>query len=652
MDALIVPEKHRDQHRDGMHRYQTTGEERVVNRRIEIEAINKAGRIFPVELSIIPMKSDGENLFVGFVRDISERRRSEARHTFMLELSDLLRDGETADALQDVCALMGRYFHVTRVGYGQLDAIEDIFEYSVCWTDGTVPPLLGRYPASAFGPKIVAKLGRGETVEVADLFSDSLSDDVQTQSTAESVDTRSILVVPFLRAGRLRTIIYLNDRAARAWEPHEVEFMEEIADRTRQVIERREAETALQALNSSLEARVEQRTSALHAAEEALRQSQKMEAIGQLTGGIAHDFNNFLQGISGSLDVVRRRVTEGRLEDVHRFIDGAAESARRAAGLTHRLLAFARRQPITPRSVDVTSLVASMEDLLRRSLGERIALELALCQDPWRTRCDQNQLESAVLNLAINARDAMAGEGRLVIQTRNADLDALAVSKLRDVEPGQYVAIAVTDSGVGIDEETISRIFEPFFTTKGLGQGTGLGLSMIYGFVGQSGGCVHVESEIGEGSTFTIFMPRLEQADAEQDFVRAAPNEQTGAKDGETILVVEDDSIVRGLVVEALTELGYSVIEAADGQGGSDILQSAQRLDLLITDIGLPGVDGRRVADLGRKARPHLKVLFMTAYAESAARASGFLGPGMSLLAKPFEMETFANRVRDLLGRS
>ncbi len=651
MEALIVPEKHRNPHRAGMHRYQTTGEERVINRRIEIDAIDKAGRIFPVELSIIPMASNGEYLFVGFVRDISERRRGEARHAFMLELSDLLRDSEANGALQDVCALMGRYFHVTRVGYGQLDALEDIFEYSTCWTDGTVPPLIGRYPASAFGPKIVAKLGRGETVVIADLFSDSLSNDEQTQATAKSVDTCSILVVPFLRAGRLRTIVYLNDRNPRAWEPHEVEFMEEVADRTRQVIERREAEAALQALNISLEARVDQRTSELNAAEDALRQAQKMEAIGQLTGGIAHDFNNFLQGISGSLEVVRRRIAEGRFNDVDRFIEGAAESARRAAGLTHRLLAFARRQPIAPRSIDVTTLVASMEDLLRRSLGERIMLELVLSQNLWATRCDQNQLESAVLNLAINARDAMPGEGKLFIESKNTDLDASAASRLRDVEPGQYVTITVRDTGVGMDSETISRIFEPFFTTKGQGQGTGLGLSMIYGFVRQSGGFVHVDSKIGLGSIFTIYMPRWEGADTEQEAVAAAPGGGTGAKQGETILVVEDDAIVRTLIVEVLTELGYSIIAAADGREGSDILQSAQRLDLLITDIGLPGLDGRQIADMGRAVRPQLKILFMTAYAESAAQASGFLKSGMSLIAKPFEMGTFANCVRDLIER-
>lgn len=648
MSDLIVPDRHRDAHQAGMNRYQKTGDARIVNKRIEIEAIDKTGREFPIELSIIRMASNGEHLFVGFLRDITERRRLQARRSFMLELSDVLRDGETEDALHRVCSLMGKYFEVTRVGYGQLDPHEDIFQYSTCWTDGSVPPLLGRYPASAFGPKIVAKLGRGETVVVSDLFSDPISDEPQTRETARSVDTKSILVVPFLRGGRLRTIVYLNDRKIRVWEEHEVKFMEEIADRTRQVIDRREAEMAFQALNASLEARVEQRTQELRTAQDALHQAQKMEAIGQLTGGIAHDFNNLLQGISGSLEVVRRRIAQGRTQDLDRFIQGAAESAKRAASLTHRLLAFARRQPIAPRAVLVKDLVASMEELLLRSLGERITLTLEFSQDIWRIQCDPNQLESAILNLALNARDAMPDGGQLTIGVSNTVLDRYEADRLRDVEPGEYVCVAVTDTGIGMDRETQAKIFEPFFTTKGLGQGTGLGLSMTYGFVRQSDGFVHVDSEVGKGTSFMLYMPRLEKDEAEEEL--SAPQDVTcDAKPGETVLVVEDDQVVRGLVVELLSELGYRVIDAANGKRGSEVLHSHERLDLLITDIGLPDMNGRELASIGRSTRPGLKVLFMTAYAESAAHASGFLEHGMGLITKPFEMPQLAHRVQEII---
>ena len=582
---------------------------------------------------------------VGTAIDISARKIAEARHAFMLELSDALRGNDTDKALDEACALMGRFFGVSRVGYGHLDPVEDVFDYSVCWTDGRAQPLLGRVPARAFGIKIVAKLGAGETVVVNDLQTDPLSDEEETRATARAVDTRAILVVPFVRAGRLRTIVYLNDRPARRWQPDEVAFMEEVAERTRQVIERGEAEAALRALNATLEARVEARTAELRTAEEALRQAQKMEAIGQLTGGIAHDFNNLLQGITGSLDLVQRRISQGRLGDLDRFITGAMTSANRAAALTHRLLAFARRQPLDPRPVHVNPLIGSMEELLRRTLGERIDLELKLAGRLWLTRCDANQLESAILNLAINARDAMPEGGQLVIATHNMEVDEAAAHA--DRAAGDYVCISVSDSGTGMDAETIARAFEPFFTTKPIGQGTGLGLSMIYGFARQSEGYAQIESEPGRGTTVHLCLPRFQgEADDETaaDATRAAL-----AESGETVLVIEDEPVVRGLVVEVLADLGYRAVEAVDGPQGLEIVQSAQRIDLLITDVGLPGLNGRQVADAARALRPDLKILFMTGYAENAALTSGSLDPGMTLITKPFTMEALATRVREII---
>ncbi|MCK0208680.1 PAS domain S-box protein [Starkeya koreensis] len=384
------------------------------------------------------------------------------------------------------------------------------------------------------------------------------------------------------------------------------------------------------------------------AVEDALRQSQKMEAVGQLTGGIAHDFNNLLQGISGSLDILGNRIAQGRLDDLSRWLAGARMSAERAAALTHRLLAFSRRQPLDPRPVRANPLVSSLEDMLRRTLGERIELELVLAAGLWLTRCDPNQLESAILNLAINARDAMPGGGKLTIETCNAHLDSHYAARQRDVKPGQYVCICVTDTGAGMSREVMARAFEPFFTTKPIGQGTGLGLSMIYGFTRQSEGYARIYSELGQGTTVKLYLPRYRGPDeAEEDADR--PQDVPGSDAGEVVLVVEDEPVVRGLIVEVLSEFGYRAIEAADGPTGLAILQSDRRIDLLITDIGLPGLNGRQVADGGRLARPKLKVLFMTGYAENAALASGFLEPGMAMITKPFAMDVLAKRIREII---
>lgn len=382
--------------------------------------------------------------------------------------------------------------------------------------------------------------------------------------------------------------------------------------------------------------------------EEALRQSQKMEAVGQLTGGIAHDFNNLLQGITGSLEIIQRRMAQGRTTDLDRFITGATTAANRAAALTHRLLAFSRRQPLDPQPVRANPLVASMDDLLRRTMGERITLQMNLADDLWLTLCDPNQLENAILNLAINARDAMPEGGTLTIETHNACFEEADVGTHRELKAGEYIAIDVTDTGSGMDPDTIARAFEPFFTTKPQGQGTGLGLSMIYGFARQSEGYAQIASEIGKGTKFTLYLPR-HYGKARTDDVALQIVEELRADEGEVVLVVEDEPVVRGLIVETLNELGYRAMEAADGPEGVAALQSDSRIDLLITDIGLPGMDGRQVADAARLARPGLKILFMTGYAETAALASGFLEPGMAMVTKPFTIEALSTRVRAII---
>lgn len=411
---------------------------------------------------------------------------------------------------------------------------------------------------------------------------------------------------------------------------------------------RKLAERALEDLNVTLEERVEARTRELAAAHEALRQSQKMEAVGQLTGGIAHDFNNLLAGISGSLELLGKRLAEGRTAGMERYIDAAQGAAQRAASLTQRLLAFSRRQTLDPKPTDVNRLIGGMEELIRRSVGPDVEVEVVQAGGLWATRVDQPQLENALLNLCINARDAMAPDGgRLTIETANKWLDERHARE-RDLPPGQYVSLCVTDTGSGMAPEVIERIFDPFFTTKPIGQGTGLGLSMIHGFVRQSGGQVRVYSEVGSGTTMCLYLPRWSGEVSDEDPVRAALAGAPGH--GETVLVIDDEPTVRMLVVEVLQEQGYAAIEAPDGPTGLAILRSDVRIDLLITDVGLPGgLNGRQVADAARETRPDLKVLFITGYAENAAVGNGLLAPGMEVLTKPFVMADLAAKVTEMI---
>jgi CheY-like chemotaxis protein len=326
-------------------------------------------------------------------------------------------------------------------------------------------------------------------------------------------------------------------------------------------------------------------------------------------------------------------------------------SANRAAALTHRLLAFSRRQPLDPKPVNANRLVSSMEDLLRRTIGEGIQMEIVTAGGLWPTHCDPHQLENAVLNLCINARDAMPKGGKLTIETANAHLDSAYAARARDVRPGQYVCICVSDTGSGMDKEIMDRVFEPFFTTKPIGQGTGLGLSMVYGFARQSDGYAKVYSEVGQGSTVKIYLPRYRGPAADED-----PPEQLAPMDlpaqlGEVVLVVEDEAAVRDLVVEVLRELGYRALEAADGTSALKILEGDARVDLLVTDVGLPGLNGRQLADAARQARPDLRILFMTGYAANAAISGGFLEPGMEMITKPFAIDALAQRIRQMVGK-
>ena len=380
-------------------------------------------------------------------------------------------------------------------------------------------------------------------------------------------------------------------------------------------------------------------------AEEALRQSQKMEAVGRLTGGIAHDFNNMLQGISGSVEVAERLVAEGRNKDALRFLGSARTAVDRAAALTHRLLAFARRQRLDPRPVDPDGLVAGMADMIRRTVGPGIRVVLNLRDGAWWVLCDPNELESALLNLCINARDAMPEGGELTIGTADAHLRAEHIAGQEDASPGEFVAISVADTGEGMQPDVIARAFEPFYTTKPLGQGTGLGLSQVYGFVRQSSGVVQIESAPGKGTTVRLCLPRHEQAEASIEDARS-PNAEL-AQVGETVLLVDDEDGVREPASEHLRELGYRVFEAADGVTALRVLDTITRLDLLVTDVGLPnGMNGRQVAEAVRQQRPSVPVLFITGYSGTT------LEQGIEVVRKPFNLDTLARRIQSLLSAS
>ena len=413
------------------------------------------------------------------------------------------------------------------------------------------------------------------------------------------------------------------------------------------LIDLSESERRLQSTLETLEQQVEERTAQLRHNEEALRQSQKMEAVGQLTGGIAHDFNNMLTGVIGSLELIRRRLARGRTEDLDSLIDLGVTSANRAASLTHRLLAISRRQSLDSKAVQMNSLVLSMGELLQRSLNESIQLEMRLDEKLWIAEADPNQLESALLNLVINARDAMPEGGKLVVETSNQVLHREFTVAYPNLEPGDYVMLSVTDNGSGMPQSVISRAFDPFFTTKPIGQGTGLGLSMIYGFSKQSRGHVSIDSEVDQGTTVRLYLPRYRGEELEQPAsdIQQSPN----AIDGETVLIVEDDPAVRVLVSAVLSELGYAFLEAGDADGAMPILNSTQRIDLLISDVGLPGMNGRQLAEIGRQYRPELKILFITGYAEHAAVRGGFLDSGMQMITKPFTFDLLTAKVREMI---
>jgi len=480
---------------------------------------------------------------------------------------------------------------------------------------------------------------------------------------------RAVANVPII-GGRGKSpfgILQVDSRQPREFTETDTAFLRSYANLLAATVDRLRIGEALHRSHEALEARVVERTAELTAAnaklqieatereriEDVLRQSQKMEAVGQLTGGLAHDFNNLLTGISGSLEMIRIRAAQGRVAEFERYFEAAMTSVSRAAALTHRLLAFSRRQTLSPKPTDVNRLVASLEDLFRRTVGPGIQVKIKPAGELWPTLCDPNQLENALLNVVINARDAMQNGGKLLIETANTVFPVpggtLRDAPLIGIPAGEYVALIVTDTGEGMTPDVIARAFDPFYTTKPIGQGTGLGLSMIYGFVQQSGGHVFLHSEPGQGTTVTIKLPRY-RGDADPEGAIDAATKALAETASGVVLIVEDEPVVRMVIFDALSDLGYTVLEADDGRAGLLIAQTGVRIDLLVTDVGLPGgINGRQLADAVRQLRPSLKVLFVTGYAKAATVDGGQMEPGMEVMTKPFTVEALAARVQGMI---
>ncbi|WP_223796176.1 GAF domain-containing protein [Sphingomonas nostoxanthinifaciens] len=628
----------------------------------EIDAVLRSGEPFSSEYRLVradgspqwliaqgrPMlDGDGRPVrFPGISFDITDRKSVEARAAALLELSDRIRDAkEPGDIAGVACEIIGKTMGVSRVGYGTIDRAAELVRMERDWNAPGIQSLPDVMEFRDYG-SYIDQLKKGETVTIADVH-----DDARTRDTAEmliGVAAHSFINMPLTEQGGFVALLYLNNAVPRHWRPEEVAFVREVAERVRSATERRRVEQELAALTASLEAQVEARTHDMMRMEEQLRHSQKMEAVGQLTGGLAHDFNNMLTGISGALEMIQIRVKQGRTGELDRYAVAAQGAAARAAALTHRLLAFSRRQTLDPRPTDINRLVVGMEEIVRRTIGPQITLEVVGAVGLWPAIVDQNQLESALLNLCINARDAMPDGGRLTIETANKWLDERAARE-RDLPPGQYLSLCVTDTGTGMSIETQARAFDPFFTTKPLGEGTGLGLSMIYGFVRQSGGQVRIYSEIGQGTTMCLYFPR-HYGTADREDERRSVGDLPRADAGHTVLIVDDEPTIRMLVTEVLEELGCIALEAGDGPEALTMLQGHPEIDLLITDVGLPGtMNGRQVADAARAQRPELKVLFITGYAENAVIGNAQLEPGMEVLTKPFAMELLAARTRAML---
>ncbi len=558
------------------------------------------------------------------------------QRNFVIGLANALRALETPEAvIQGALEALGPALKVDSAECFRV-LPDGVFDLGYRWSAQTGLVAVERAP-QGLDPRIQSRLREGETV----LFDQTDCDERQRGGDA------SLVIVPILRGQLWRAVLKAERAASHPWSEGDVSLVKEVAELSWDSLERAQAAHDLKRLNASLADQVAERTKELLQSEAQLRQSQKMEAIGQLAGGVAHDFNNLLTGIIGGLTLIRKRIARGDLDDVDRIMDAVKSSAHRAAALTKRMLAFSRLQPLQLKPVDLNELITAIAEMLRRSIGENIELSLEMQDNLCLANSDSNQLETAILNLVINARDAMPNGGRITLKTQDRHISEDANSS-PDLPAGDYVVLSVADNGTGMSPDTIAQIFEPFFTTKPIGQGTGLGLSMVYGFVKQSGGHVSVESEPGRGTNVTLYLPRHHGIRGETSIARR--EQPAGARAGEVILLAEDDPSVRLLLVDLLSELRYRVIVAQDGNQAVRHLNSDIHIDLLLTDIGLPGPNGREVAEQARMSRQDLPILFVTGYEGPRAKPSLYVGDRMDLISKPFDLDHLASRIRAMLN--
>jgi PAS domain S-box-containing protein len=622
--------------------------------------VRKDGSRFWAVGELTPIRQDGREAmgFIKILRDRTSQRTAEqnlrdehhALEILNRALSAISLENDTKRLVQIVTdagveltsAEFGAFFH---------NIVNDKGENYLLYTLSGVPPdTFSNFPMPRNTEVFAPTFSGAAIVRSGDITKDPRYGHMEPHRGMPKghLPVRSYLAVPVTsRAGTAIGGLFFGHSQAEVFTERSERWLVGLAAEASVAIDNAGLTQELRNLNATLEQQVTERTAQLRKNEEVLRQSQKMEAVGQLTGGVAHDFNNLLQVIIGNLDKISRTQSQ-ESPRVTKAVQSAMSGAKRAAALTQRLLAFSRRQPLDPKPIDVNALISGMSDLLHRSLGETVELEVVRSARLWTVEADANELESALLNLALNARDAMSQGGRLTIETCNFDIDRAYAATQSEVVPGQYIAISVSDTGSGMSEAVSAQAFEPFFTTKPVGQGTGLGLSQVYGFVKQSGGHVRIYSELGHGTTIKIYLPRLLRNDPV-----VHREEQPLVPEGtlaETILVTEDDPDVRTYSVEALQELGYRVLEAPDGPTSMQLLERNQHVNLLFTDVVLPGgMTGAQLAAQARGRWPNLKVLFTTGYARNAIVHHGRLDPGVQLITKPFTIADLASRVREVL---
>jgi signal transduction histidine kinase/PAS domain-containing protein len=580
----------------------------------------------------------------GAAMDITERKEADLRQQARTALNDRLGDlDDTAEMSFAAAEILGITLNVSRAGYGTIDPVAETIHIERDWNAEGIKSLAGTLQFRDYG-SYIDNLRRGETVAIADAYLDPRTAD--GADALKAISAQSFVNMPVTEQGGFVALLYLNHDNARTWTTAELDFIRDVASRTRTAIERRRAEQDLRVLANSLKQQVEAATQELRASEAILRQAQKMEAVGQLTGGVAHDFNNLLQVISGNLQLLTREVAGN--SKAEKRVANASVAVDRGAKLASQLLAFGRRQALEPKVLNIGRLVTGMDEMMRRSLGEAVEIETVVSGGLWNTLVDPAQIENALLNLAINARDAMKDTGKLTIEVGNAFLDDAYARAHDDVKPGQYVMLAVTDTGTGMTPEVMARVFEPFYSTKPEGRGTGLGLSMVYGFVKQSNGHVKIYSEPGQGTTIKLYLPR---ADQKEDTLAPPPvDEAIGGT--ETILIAEDDDEVRAVAVDLLTGLGYGVMTANDAASAWAMVEAGAAIDMLFTDVVMPGA--MKSPELARRAKallPDLAVLFTSGYTENAIVHGGRLDPGVELLPKPYTRDALAHKVRRVLEK-